>query len=69
MRVLAAMMKHETNTFSPVPTPLARFAAVHGPANRPADPTEADQAQRSHGLVPGSSIGSGRCSSMASMAK
>ena len=26
MRIVAAMMKHETNTFSPVPTPLARFA-------------------------------------------
>ncbi|MDP6708727.1 MAG: M81 family metallopeptidase [Alphaproteobacteria bacterium] len=26
MRVVIAMMKHETNTFSPVPTPLARFA-------------------------------------------
>lgn len=26
MRVLIAMMKHETNTFSPVPTPLSRFA-------------------------------------------
>lgn len=26
MRVAIAMMKHETNTFSPVPTPLARFA-------------------------------------------
>ncbi|MEE8248235.1 MAG: M81 family metallopeptidase, partial [Alphaproteobacteria bacterium] len=26
MRLVAAMMKHETNTFSPVPTPLARFA-------------------------------------------
>lgn len=25
MRAVAAMMKHETNTFSPVPTPLARF--------------------------------------------
>jgi microcystin degradation protein MlrC len=25
MRILAAMMKHETNTFSPVPTDLARF--------------------------------------------
>jgi microcystin degradation protein MlrC len=25
MRVVAAMMKHETNTFSPVPTDLARF--------------------------------------------
>jgi len=26
MRVIIATMKHETNTFSPVPTPLARFA-------------------------------------------
>lgn len=26
MRVVIAMLKHETNTFSPVPTPLARFA-------------------------------------------
>src|SRR4051812_400694 len=26
MRIVVAMMKHETNTFSPVPTPLARFA-------------------------------------------
>ena len=26
MRVVIAMMKHETNTFSPVPTPLERFA-------------------------------------------
>jgi len=25
MKVVVAMMKHETNTFSPVPTPLARF--------------------------------------------
>jgi microcystin degradation protein MlrC len=29
MRLLIAMMKHETNTFSPVPTPLTRFG--HGP--------------------------------------
>jgi microcystin degradation protein MlrC len=29
MRLLIAMMKHETNTFSPVPTPLKRFG--HGP--------------------------------------
>jgi len=27
MRVVVAMMKHETNTFSPVPTPWARFEA------------------------------------------
>jgi len=26
MRILIAQIKHETNTFSPVPTPLARFA-------------------------------------------
>jgi hypothetical protein len=25
MRLLAAMFKHETNTFSPVPTPIERF--------------------------------------------
>src|SRR3954452_13676193 len=29
MRLLIAMMKHETNTFSPVPTPLARFGLSH----------------------------------------
>ncbi len=32
MRLLIAMMKHETNTFSPVPTPLARFGPLHGTA-------------------------------------
>ncbi len=31
MRLLIAMMKHETNTFSPVPTPLARFGNRLGP--------------------------------------
>jgi microcystin degradation protein MlrC len=31
MRLLIAMMKHETNTFSPVPTPLARFGYAPGP--------------------------------------
>ena len=25
MRILVAMMKHETNTFSPIPTSLDRF--------------------------------------------
>src|SRR5215469_4152490 len=30
MRILIAQMKHETNTFSPVPTPLARFAHTGG---------------------------------------
>ena len=34
MRLLIAMMKHETNTFSPVPTPLARF----GPSSSPGGP-------------------------------
>jgi microcystin degradation protein MlrC len=32
MRLLIAMMKHETNTFSPVATPLARFGPLHGEA-------------------------------------
>jgi microcystin degradation protein MlrC len=31
MRLLLAMMKHETNTFSPVPTPLQRFGTGPGP--------------------------------------
>lgn len=34
MRIVAAMMKHETNTFSPLPTPLASFAADE-PAGEP----------------------------------
>ena len=32
MRLLIAMMKHETNTFSPVRTPLARFGPLYGEA-------------------------------------
>jgi microcystin degradation protein MlrC len=32
MRLLIAMMKHETNTFSPVPTPLERFRPLYGAA-------------------------------------
>jgi microcystin degradation protein MlrC len=31
MRLLIAAMQHETNTFSPVPTPLARFGGGHPP--------------------------------------
>src|SRR5262245_15770244 len=31
MRLLIAMMQHETNTFSPVPTPLARFGGGRSP--------------------------------------
>lgn len=30
MKIVIAQMKHETNTFSPVPTPLARFARSGG---------------------------------------
>ena len=30
LRAVVAMMQHETNTFSPVPTPLARFAPLYG---------------------------------------
>jgi microcystin degradation protein MlrC len=32
MRLLIAMVKHETNTFSPVPTPLALFQRLYGEA-------------------------------------
>ncbi len=32
MRIVIAMMQHETNTFSPVPTPLERFSRGN---NRP----------------------------------
>ena len=32
MRLLIAMMNHETNTFSPVPTPLARFGPLYSDA-------------------------------------
>ncbi len=32
MRLMLAMMKHETNTFSPVPTPLARFHPLYDEA-------------------------------------
>lgn len=38
MKLVIAQMKHETNTFSPVPTPLARFA-VQGPV-----PPQGDEA-------------------------
>ncbi|WP_113911746.1 M81 family metallopeptidase [Roseovarius dicentrarchi] len=31
MRIVAARFNHETNTFSPVATPLEAFAPVHGP--------------------------------------
>ncbi len=46
MRIVIAQMKHETNTFSPVPTPLARFA--RGNAGRhPTMPPEGREAYQS----------------------
>ncbi|HEV7369636.1 M81 family metallopeptidase [Arenibaculum sp.] len=53
MRLLLAMMKHETNTFSPVPTDLARFAR-----GRPAllAGAEAVAAYRGTGTVTGAYI-------------
>ena len=30
MKLVIAQMKHETNTFSPVPTPIGRFAVDGG---------------------------------------
>ena len=46
MRVVIAMMRHETNTFSPVPTPLARFGAA-GPdfGNSAAGGEEAEEGE------------------------
>jgi microcystin degradation protein MlrC len=41
MRAVVAMMKHETNTFSPVPTPLARFGLGRGGPPRGAAAIEA----------------------------
>ena len=32
MKILIARLNHETNTFSPVPTPLAAFAPAYGDA-------------------------------------
>lgn len=39
MKIVIAQMKHETNTYSPVPTPLARFAVGGG------EPPEGDEAR------------------------
>jgi microcystin degradation protein MlrC len=46
MRVVIAQMKHETNTFSPVPTPLARFA---GDGEVPPEGADAYQAYKGTG--------------------
>ncbi len=34
MKLVIAQMKHETNTYSPVPTPLARFGDGSSPPPR-----------------------------------
>ncbi len=49
MRVLAALMKHETNTFSPVVTDLARFARGQ---SLPFTGAEAYQAFKGTGSAP-----------------
>ena len=46
MKIVIAQMKHETNTFSPVPTPLSRFAVG---AERPLDGDAAVGALRNTG--------------------
>jgi microcystin degradation protein MlrC len=53
MKLVLAQMKHETNTFSPVPTPLARFA--HGRA-RPPEGREAYEDFKSTGTALGAFI-------------
>jgi microcystin degradation protein MlrC len=46
MKLVIAQMKHETNTFSPVPTPLSRFALG---GERPPEGAEAIEAYRGTG--------------------
>jgi len=53
MRLVIAQMKHETNTFSPVPTPLARFAAGRA---RPPEGNEVRDASRGTGTAIGAFI-------------
>jgi microcystin degradation protein MlrC len=53
MRLVIAQMKHETNTFSPVPTPLERFA--NGRA-RPLEGREAYEAYKGTGSALGAFI-------------
>ena len=54
MRLLLAMMKHETNTFSPVATDLARFAGSGG--GEPERGAAAIAAYRGTGTVTGAYI-------------
>lgn len=37
MKIVIAQMSHETNTFSPVPTPLSRFSRFSGGRSVPLD--------------------------------
>jgi microcystin degradation protein MlrC len=53
MKLVIAQMKHETNTFSPVPTPLARFA---GRSGVPPQGREAIDAYRGTGSAIGAFI-------------
>ncbi|MBV8033430.1 MAG: M81 family metallopeptidase [Betaproteobacteria bacterium] len=53
MRLVLAQMKHETNTFSPVPTPLSRFA--HG-RDRPWEGAEAREEFKGTGTALGAFI-------------
>jgi microcystin degradation protein MlrC len=46
MRVVIAQMKHETNTYSPVPTPLSRFALGGGTPPKGTRPTPRSRAYR-----------------------
>ena len=53
MKLVIAQMKHETNTYSPVPTPLARFAGASGV---PPEGTDAVAAYRGTGSAIGAFI-------------
>lgn len=53
MKLVIAQMKHETNTFSPVPTPLARFA---GRSGVPPEGRDAIEACRGTGTAIGAFI-------------
>ena len=56
MRLLIAMMMHETNTFSPVVTDLARFARGHGASGLPPQGAHAVSAFRNTGTATGAFI-------------
>jgi microcystin degradation protein MlrC len=54
LKLVLAQMKHETNTFSPVPTPLARFA--RGGGGRPPEGAQAREAFKGTGTALGAFI-------------